>query len=154
MADVDELSFIVEGDPVGKGRPRFTRSGQVFTPEKTAAYERKVAVACRLAMRAKSIKTFDCAVVMRVDAYFPIPKSATKAQRYAAIQGLCRPSKPDIDNVEKSILDGCNGVAYIDDAQVSDLRCRKLYATSPRVEVFITPIEGVEVGLRKRKKDD
>ena len=37
MAYVDELHFVVEGDPVGKGRPRFTRSGHVFTPQKTRA---------------------------------------------------------------------------------------------------------------------
>lgn len=152
MADVDELHFVVEGDPVGKGRPRFTRSGHVFTPQKTRSYESRVGVACRSAMAVASVLgPFDGAVEMRVTAFFPIPKSATKAKRESALQGLIRPSKPDIDNVGKAILDGCNGIAYKDDAQVQELHVEKLYGERPRVEVSIRPLQLVGVGFHRRK---
>ena len=151
MADVDELHIVVEGDPVGKGRPRFTRSGHAYTPEKTVTYERKVAVACRLAMREGSLEPFECAVSVRIGAFFPIPKSATKAKRASALQGLIRPSKPDIDNVTKAILDGCNGLAYRDDAQIQELHVEKLYDERPRVEVSIRPLQLVGVGFQRRK---
>jgi Holliday junction resolvase RusA-like endonuclease len=36
--------------------------------------------------------------------------------------------KPDCDNIVKIILDALNGVAYTDDKQVVDVRCRKCYA--------------------------
>ena len=36
------IQFTVPGVPVGKGRPRFTRGGHAYTPEKTAAFEEKV----------------------------------------------------------------------------------------------------------------
>ena len=36
------IKFTVPGVPVGKGRPRFTRGGHAYTPEKTAAFEEKV----------------------------------------------------------------------------------------------------------------
>ena len=36
------LEFTVDGEPVGKGRPRFTRNGHAYTTEKTADYEQLV----------------------------------------------------------------------------------------------------------------
>lgn len=37
--------FQVPGEPVGKGRPRFTRQGRAYTPAKTAKYENLVSLA-------------------------------------------------------------------------------------------------------------
>ena len=39
------LRFTVEGKPVGKARPRFTRKGFAYTPEKTVRYEAAVRAA-------------------------------------------------------------------------------------------------------------
>ena len=36
------LRFTVPGKPVGKARPRFTRRGFAYTPEKTVRYEAAV----------------------------------------------------------------------------------------------------------------
>lgn len=33
------IGFTIEGAPVPKGRPRFTRTGHTFTPAKTRQYE-------------------------------------------------------------------------------------------------------------------
>lgn len=38
-------------------------------------------------------------------------------------------TKPDIDNIAKSVLDALNGVAYIDDKQVYSLTCNKYFDT-------------------------
>ena len=40
-----EHSFIVEGRPRPKKRPRMTKRGRVYTPAETLAYERRVAEA-------------------------------------------------------------------------------------------------------------
>ena len=48
------IQFTVPGVPVGKGRPRFTRGGHAYTPEKTAAFEEKV----RLCWKTQSGETF------------------------------------------------------------------------------------------------
>lgn len=48
--------------------------------------------------------------------------------------------KMDLDNVAKSILDGLNGIAYVDDDQVVELLVRKhrvKAATEERVEIEI-----------------
>lgn len=39
------MNFVVPGEPVGKGRPKFARRGNfvtAYTPEKTASYENLV----------------------------------------------------------------------------------------------------------------
>lgn len=70
-------------------------------------------------------------VTVAVDAYFKIPKSYTKGKRLACEHNINRPDKkPDIDNVLKVVLDALNGVAYEDDKQVVEVRCRKWYSNS------------------------
>lgn len=43
--EVRSISFSVPGEPVGKGRPRFTRTGHPYTPGKTESYESLVRLA-------------------------------------------------------------------------------------------------------------
>ena len=53
---------------------------------------------------------------------------------------LPRPARPDIDNLEKMVLDALNGIAYLDDAQVYHVRKWKLYAPmgqAPKTIVII-----------------
>ena len=45
MTCSEGLVFQVPGEPVGKGRPRFTRQGRAYTPAKTAKYENLVSLA-------------------------------------------------------------------------------------------------------------
>lgn len=124
------MEFIVEGDPQGKARPRFSqKSGTVYTPAKTAKYEKLIRKAF-LAAGGEAIPS-DCYVGITVDAYFQIPKSYTKGKRLACQHNINRPDKkPDIDNILKIVLDGLNGVAYADDKQVIEVRCRKFYSVS------------------------
>ena len=57
------------------------------------------------------------------------------------IEGVRRPTKkPDIDNVEKIILDALNGIAYDDDKQVVEEASSKLYSDVPRVEIEVYEI--------------
>ena len=53
-------------------------------------------------------------------------------------------TKPDTDNIAKSILDSLNGIAYKDDKQVVDLRVRKQYAEVPSVSVWISEVQKYE----------
>ena len=39
---IREIYFIVPGEVIPKGRPRFTRSGHAYTPKRTTDYETKV----------------------------------------------------------------------------------------------------------------
>lgn len=124
------MEFIVEGDPQGKARPRFSRrSGTVYTPSKTAKYEKEIRDSF-LAAGGKMIPDGGY-VTVAVDAYFKIPKSYTKRKRLDCEHNIIRPDKkPDIDNVLKAVLDALNKVAYEDDKQVVEVICRKWYSRS------------------------
>ncbi len=124
------MEFVVEGEPQGKARPRFSRrSGTIYTPAKTAKYEKEIRQAY-LAAGGEMIPEGSYAAVT-VDAYFKIPKSYTKRKRLACEHNIIRPGKkPDIDNVLKVVLDALNKVAYEDDKQVIGIICRKWYSRS------------------------
>ena len=127
------MIIYIPGDPIGKERPRHTRSGHTYTPEKTKAYEAKVA-ACFLKANGKRI---DGPVLVAITAYTPIPKRATKADRAAMEAGARLPMKrPDADNIAKVCMDALNGLAYHDDAQVIGLSVLKRYG-EPHVEINI-----------------
>ena len=51
------IGFTIEGAPVPKGRPRFTRTGHTFTPAKTRQYEALVTARAREAMIGKKSRT-------------------------------------------------------------------------------------------------
>lgn len=135
-------TFTIPGEPVGKGRPRFgrTKNGGVhtYTPDKTAKYEALV-TRCYRATIGYTIKYAPIGV--EIEAYFPIPKSYPKKRVQDIAEERELPmKKPDCDNIVKIILDALNGVAYYDDKQVVDVRCRKHYAKpeeSGRVVVTI-----------------
>jgi Holliday junction resolvase RusA-like endonuclease len=129
--------FTVPGEPRGKGRPRFTKQGHTYTDSETKAYEQKI-----IAYYRKEFGGFkwpdNSFVAVKVIAYYPIPKSATKAQLAAMQAGTLFPSrKPDIDNVLKVVLDALNGVAYKDDSKVVCVEAEKKYSFEPRLEIEV-----------------
>ena len=130
------LSFTIPGEPVGKGRPKFTMAGRAYTPAKTAKYENLV----RLAFYEKysDWKPYEDAVSIKINSYFPIPGSWSKKKKSMAIlMKIFKISRPDLDNIIKSVCDGLNEVAWKDDAQIYELYARKAYSENPRTEVEI-----------------
>jgi Holliday junction resolvase RusA-like endonuclease len=130
----------MDGQPVGKGRPRFSRvTGAVYTPEKTARYEERLAWAAQSVMAGQPLLTG--ALWVEVYAWMDIPKSKPKAFRAAALTGNVWPTtKPDPDNIAKC-LDALNRVVWVDDAQIVDLTVRKFYSDRPRIEIIIQELE-------------
>ena len=98
-----EVSIFLGGQPVGKGRPRFTRSGRVYTPDKTRKYEMRLAAAGSDAMVEAGIDPVSCPVRVVVRAQFQIPKSWTKKKKKAAMALEVLPGKPDADNIAKML---------------------------------------------------
>lgn len=133
------LSFTIPGPPRGKGRPKFARRGKfvsVYTDDKTASYENLAKLAAERALAGRGPTA--APVCVKVVAFVAIPKSGSKAARAAMLANEARPSKkPDLDNIVKAVLDGINGVVFVDDAQVVELSAAKLYSETPRVEVSI-----------------
>lgn len=131
------MRIVIPVEPVAKGRPRFGKNGNAYTPQKTRDYEELVR------WYAKSAKIRPLAGDLRVSVcfYLPIPKSWTKAKKQAAAWGKLRPSvKPDIDNLAKSCLDALNnGIGYYDDKQIVELHMAKFYG-EPRTVIEMEEI--------------
>lgn len=136
------LLFTVPGQPQGKGRPRIGKVGahaRMFTPQKTVAYEGLIAHAAQEAMKGRA--PLLGAVSVTLDIRCQVPASWSKKKAQEALAGRLHPTtKPDIDNTEKAVFDGLNGVAWKDDVQVVDVGKRKRYSDTPGVTVRIEPM--------------
>lgn len=131
-----KCEFIIPGPPMGKGRPRVTKQGHAFTPEKTVVYENLVKVEYQRQCGERFPD--EAQLNVQILAYYAIPKSVSKKKRQAMLNHIIRPKKkPDGDNIIKIVCDSLNDIAYHDDAQVVDFVCRKFYSAFPRVEVTI-----------------
>lgn len=53
-------------------------------------------------------------------------------------------SKPDLDNMEKLVLDALNGIVWNDDAQITDVVKKKRYDVTPRTEIVVRPLTAAE----------
>jgi len=133
------VTYLVEGNPVGKGRPKFARRGNfvsTYTPTKTRDYEDLIKDAARKAMG--SAEVLETPVTVAIYITVPIPASYSKKRTEACLSGSERPiKKPDIDNVAKCFLDAMNEIVYKDDTQVLTLHITKVYGTVGMVEVMI-----------------
>jgi crossover junction endodeoxyribonuclease RusA len=119
----------IEGKPVPKGRPRFSRNGGVFTPKTTADFEKKVALAWR-------DKYGDRSFTGKVEAFLYF--------------GTIYDYKQDIDNLVKSVLDGLqNGGAFVNsDEQVYKVTASKYPSAKDEqhtIVVLRNIIDGVTV---------
>lgn len=133
--------FVIPGEPVAKGRPKFsTRGGYVkaITPAKTVNYETLVKLTYRQECPDAEIFEKDIPLSVHIIAYFAIPKSASRKKSQNMQDGYIRPTKkPDCDNLGKIICDALNGIAFHDDSQIVELTIDKYYSSAPEVRVSI-----------------
>ena len=120
------LTFSVPGKPQGKGRPRASRDGHMYTPKQTREYEALIRRCYQLMHKDKKLTGY---VSLDIIAVYPIPRGAKKQDRELMIAGKLLPDKkPDGDNIEKAVADALNGVAYDDDKQIVSAHWRKIYS--------------------------
>lgn len=131
------ITFEVPGDPVAKGRPRATRQGRFYTPEKTVRYESTVALFASQAMEGR--QTLAGPLTLEIEATFQWPLSWGEKKR---ARMPFKTSKPDLDNVAKAVADAMNGVVYLDDAAVVRLAATKKYGERAGLRVCVKPMEG------------
>lgn len=137
--------YIIPGECVPKGRPRFRRRGHAYTPKKTKLYEKQV----KEYLIAQGAKPSDKPLEVWIYVYKQPLKSWSKKLIAKATRGLVLANKkPDVDNYTKSVLDASNGILFSDDKQVVSLHVIKAYA--PKAFVVI---ESEELECLKIDKD-
>ena len=133
------VEFTVPGPAKAKERPRVGKGGRIYTPNGTHKYEKLV----KNIYQEKGIYYFDGEYIsVKIIFWFEIPKSYNKAKHQAAAEGFIRPSRADIDNYIKSVLDGLNKVAYADDRYIYKIEAEKRYTEhEARTEITIENLE-------------
>ena len=132
------IEIVLLGAPRGKERPRGTKDGQFYTPDKTRNYEAALKLAAGQVMGERPLLEgpLELDIIIRR----PIPRSWSKKRQAAARSGVLRPtSKPDFDNYAKTV-DALNLIVWIDDSQVVDGRVRKFYSDKPGMFITVRPI--------------
>jgi Holliday junction resolvase RusA-like endonuclease len=126
--------FSIPGAPYGKARHRTTRTGIQYTPKETVNYETLVRTIFKQECPDWHITFMPVRILIR--AFYPIPKSMSKAKRALCRSGSVVPTKrPDWDNIGKIITDSLNQIAWNDDAQVFDAQVIKYYSEIPQVDI-------------------
>ena len=134
---------IIPGQPVAKGRPRFSRYGHAYTPGKTARWADRASVIMRDVC---GTTMMDGPLKLEVIAVFQRPKN-----RYRK----CDPDgrfwhtvKPDKDNVEKSVSDALQKAGVVrDDSCICTGPTSKFYTAKgegPCVIVYLEQITDAE----------
>lgn len=132
-----KIKFIIPGPAQAKQRPRINRNtGRVYTPGATSKYEKLVK---------KSYGDNPCFedqfISIKITFKFEVPKSYSKKKRAEALAGDLRPTKADIDNYIKSVLDGLNKVAFLDDRYICSIEASKIFAEEAETVVEINSMK-------------
>lgn len=130
------ITIYIPGKPVAKARARSTKNVHHYTPEKTRTYE---GICRSLAMDAVGNRP-PSQMPVRVDMVISmeVPSSWPRWKAKSALDGQTAPTtKPDADNVLKSLQDAFNGVVWVDDAQIVQCSIQKIYSDRPGVLVTV-----------------
>ena len=135
------VSFVIKGIPKVKQRPRFAmRNGKVltYTPKTTASFENLV----KLKAEKEFTHPLENAVRLAIRFYMPRPKRLIwKTKMMPEIHS---DKRPDIDNLAKAVIDGLNGIAFNDDAQIADLHVTKKYHSGDGQSKTIVIVENIK----------
>ena len=132
-----KIKFIIPGPAQAKQRPRVNRNtGRIYTPGATHKYEKLVK---------ESYGDNPCFedqfISIKIVFKFEAPKSYSKKKRADALVGNLRPTKADIDNYIKSVLDGLNKVAFLDDRYICSIEASKVFAEEAETIVEISSMK-------------
>lgn len=127
------IEVIIPMKPVAKERPR-SGAGKFYTPKKTHSAERTIGLLVSNKMKVNGIRSIETGPV-KVTALFSFNIAGTKKQ------GCWKATRPDVDNLGKTVLDALNGVAFKDDGQVAEFICRKKFSNEDSVTVRIESLQ-------------
>ena len=137
------IELVIEGEPIGKGRPRVTSKGHfahAYTPSKTKNYEKLIQNSYLSNYTYNDM--LQGPIKAEITAYFSIPNSLSKRKQKVLLNNLEKHTKkPDIDNVVKSVFDALNNLAFEDDSYIVEVSAKKLYSNNPRVELKLREVK-------------
>jgi Holliday junction resolvase RusA-like endonuclease len=138
-----KVEFTIVGEPVAQGRPRFSNHGgftRVYDPSK-----QHIRYAAGEAMKLLD-KPLEGAIHFK--AQFGIPMPASQARKRNPRPRIWRIKKPDLDNLSKTVKDGCSKVVFMDDSQVVRMTVEKIQCAqgeAPFTRVLFVELDDIEI---------
>ncbi len=127
------------GDPIAKIRPKFKRIGNFVS-----TYDPQAKLKQGYSWQVKALyrdSPLTCPIFLDVCFCMPIPKSTSGIKRRQMLAGLIHHIKrPDLDNLIK-FLDYLNGIIFVDDSQIVELRAKKIYSSNPGTVIRIKTLD-------------
>lgn len=113
--------------PVAKGRPRMTKTGHTYTPQKTRDAEDMVKILIKDQYKGEP---YGKDAPLSLEARFGLqrPKTTKKEQPTG---------KPDVDNYLKLVMDCGNGIIWEDDSQIVEVIATKYWADEPCIMLLV-----------------
>lgn len=120
----------------------------------TVKYESLVRLCASEAMRKQGVAMMQGLLRLSITAYFQIA-AARLCKKHVTTDGLLAASaagwhdckklhdgdyhgqRPDVDNIQKAIMDACNQVVWPDDSAVCQITAEKRWSSQPRCEVTV-----------------
>jgi len=128
------VSFTIPGEPVAKKAPVFTTAGgfpHAYPNKKTDTYENLVSMIARTYAPESPLET---PISIIINAVFSRPNYLSKRSSrtgkllHASEGRMPHITRPDVDNIAKSVLDGIKKIGiFRDDSQVAKLVVCKSY---------------------------
>ncbi|WP_205272537.1 RusA family crossover junction endodeoxyribonuclease [Lactococcus taiwanensis] len=131
-------------NPMASPRPRFSSRGgfvKSYMPKEYMNWKKQFLLAWSV-YQAEKIEQ-GIPLIVTLTFYIQPPSAFSKVKKNASVldsESMPVIKKPDIDNLQKSVLDALNGYAWHDDNQISDIYARKRYSLRPRIEVEIMEV--------------
>lgn len=122
--------------PIGSPRPRFANRGkfvQTYMPATYTAHKAFIQKQMPKAMLENNL-------IVTIEFLFNPPQSWSNKKRLAMI-GQYKRTKPDIDNLIKTVLDAANKHLWKDDNQIVEVRSFKKYADEPKIVMSVTEVD-------------
>ncbi len=140
------MRIVIPGEPIAKTRHRsFIRNGHIATYDNQHA--QMTAFRYLIAAEATTYPNpIECLV--KVDLIFQMDciKGCSKSESVSRQWGYSLPrKKPDLDNLEKFVLDCGNGILWLDDRYIVQLSSRKIYSKNPCTIIEVTPIREIKM---------
>ena len=145
------MQIVIPGDPIPKARHRsFIRNGFVKTYDSQSVQMQ----AFRYLLTTQAMKYQLEELPIKVDLIFQMgpQKGLSKAEsnlRQWVYSFPCK--KPDLDNLEKFVLDCGNGILWPDDRFIVQLSSKKIYSKNPCTIINVETIYEVKMSQEHEK---
>lgn len=130
------IDFTLDIKPVSGGRPHINKNGGVYMPKAYTEFKNSI----------EDIMLQDIGI-LRVNHYrnkvkkanlFMVAIECGYAVKNERFHNTMKRTRPDIDNVQKPIFDQILGRLGIEDAEIGEVTCRKMYSDHDYITVHVS----------------